>query len=99
MSQLRLTLWDPLDCSLSGSSVHGIFQARVLESVAISFSWLHRLFPILAITPGAMWCHFSGTVDWSVWIHDSRWANQISLEGMQCAWLLADLIIHELEAV
>ena len=25
------TLWDPMDCSLSGSSVHGIFQARVLE--------------------------------------------------------------------
>ena len=28
----------PLDCSLPGSSVHGIFQARVLEWVAISFS-------------------------------------------------------------
>ena len=33
-----LTLWDPINCSLSGSSVHGIFQARVLEWVAISFS-------------------------------------------------------------
>ena len=32
------TLWDPMDCSPSGSSVHGIFQARVLECVAISFS-------------------------------------------------------------
>ena len=31
-------LWDPMDCSLSGSSVHGIFQARVLEWVAIPFS-------------------------------------------------------------
>ena len=29
---------DPMDCSLPGSSVHGIFQARVLEWVAISFS-------------------------------------------------------------
>ena len=29
------TLWDPMDFSLSGSSVHGIFQARVLEWVAI----------------------------------------------------------------
>jgi len=28
----------PLDCSLLGSSVHGILQARILESVAISFS-------------------------------------------------------------
>ena len=32
------TLFDPTDCSLPGSSVHGIFQARVLEWVAISFS-------------------------------------------------------------
>ena len=31
-------LCDPMDCSLSGSSVHGIFQARVLEWIAISFS-------------------------------------------------------------
>ena len=32
------TLGTPLDCSLPGSSVHGVFQARVLEWVAISFS-------------------------------------------------------------
>ena len=38
VSQLCLTLWDSLDCSLQGSSVHGIFQARKLEWVAIPFS-------------------------------------------------------------
>ena len=32
------TLSDPMDCSLPGSSIHGIFHARVLEWVAISFS-------------------------------------------------------------
>ena len=32
------TLSDPMDCSLPGSSIHGIFQARVLESGAITFS-------------------------------------------------------------
>ena len=32
------TLCDPTDCSLPGSSIHGIFQARILEWVAISFS-------------------------------------------------------------
>ena len=32
------TLSDPMDCSLAGSSVHGIFQARVVEWVAIAFS-------------------------------------------------------------
>ena len=34
----RVQLCDPRDCSLPGSSIHGIFQARVLEWVAISFS-------------------------------------------------------------
>ena len=33
-----LTLWDTMDRSLSGSSIHGISQARILEWVAISFS-------------------------------------------------------------
>ena len=32
------TLCDPMDCSLLGSSIHGIFQVRILEWVAISFS-------------------------------------------------------------
>ena len=31
------TLYDPMDCNLQGSSIHGIFQARILEWVAISF--------------------------------------------------------------
>ena len=38
VTQLCLTLCDPMDCSLLGSSVHGIFQARVLEWGAIAFS-------------------------------------------------------------
>ena len=37
-AQLCLTLCNPMDCSLLGSSVHGIFQARILEWVAISSS-------------------------------------------------------------
>ena len=37
--QLCPTLSDPMDCSLPGSSVHGIFQARVLEWGAIAFSY------------------------------------------------------------
>ena len=36
-----LTLCDPMDCSLPGSSVHGISQARILEFVAISYSRGH----------------------------------------------------------
>ena len=60
---------DPMDCSLWGSSVHGIFQARVLEWIAISFSrgsswpsnrtWVShiagRLFTVWAWAP-KNWC-------------------------------------------
>ena len=38
VAQTCLTLCDPMDCSPPGSSVHGIFQARVLEWGAIAFS-------------------------------------------------------------
>ena len=38
VAQSCLTLCDPMDCSLPGSSVHGILQARVLEWSAIAFS-------------------------------------------------------------
>ena len=38
VTQLCLTPHDPMDCSLPGSFVHGIFQARVLEWGAIAFS-------------------------------------------------------------
>ena len=38
VTQLCSTLSDPMDCSPPGSSVHGIFQARVLDCVAIAFS-------------------------------------------------------------
>ena len=38
VTQLCLTLCDPMGCCLPGSSVHGISQARILQWVAISFS-------------------------------------------------------------
>ena len=46
VAQLCPTLSDPMDCSLPGSSVHGIFQARVLEWVATAFSeiYIYSLF-------------------------------------------------------
>ena len=36
-AQLGLTLCHPMDCSLSGSSVHGISQARILKRVGLAF--------------------------------------------------------------
>ena len=42
------TLSDPMDCSLPGSSVHGIFQARVLEWGAIALSAIKAMvFPVV----------------------------------------------------
>ena len=38
LAQLCSKFCDPMDCSPPGSSVHGIFQARLLEQVAISYS-------------------------------------------------------------
>ena len=38
VTKSRPTLCDPMDCSLSGSSVHEISQARILEWITISFS-------------------------------------------------------------
>ena len=38
VAQSCTTLCDPMDCSLPGSPIHGILQARILEWVAISFS-------------------------------------------------------------
>ena len=43
VAQSCLTLHDPMDCSLPGSSVHGISQARVLEWVAVQFSSIAQL--------------------------------------------------------
>ena len=47
VSQLCLTVSDPMDCSLPGSSAHGILQARVVEWVAIAFSMPHSNNPYM----------------------------------------------------
>ena len=47
VTQSCLTLSDPMDCSLLGSSIHGIFQARVLEWGATAFSTTSLNFSIL----------------------------------------------------
>ena len=48
------TLCDPMDCSPPGSSIHGIFQARVLEWAAISFS--RDPFPTQGSNTGPLHC-------------------------------------------
>ena len=50
VAQLCSTLSDPMDCSLPGSSIHGIFQARVLEWGAIAFSHVSLLLLLLLLS-------------------------------------------------
>ena len=49
VAQSCLTLSDSVDCSLPGSSAHGIFQARVLEWGAIAFSTVILYWPLIFI--------------------------------------------------
>ena len=49
VSQSCPNLSDPMDCSLPGSSVHGIFQARILEWGAIAFSGQECLGPTILV--------------------------------------------------
>ena len=54
VAQSCLTLSDPMDCSPPGSSVHGIFQARVLEWGAIAFSEKDIYYPLKIIYLAAL---------------------------------------------
>ena len=69
--QSCLTLCNPMNCSLQGSSVHGIFQARTLKWVAISFSkrsFQHRDWTLVACLTGRFF-----TTEPSGKPHFSRW--------------------------
>ena len=54
VAQSCLTLCDPMGCSLPGSSVYGILQARILEWD--SHSLLQEIFPIQKSNPGLLYC-------------------------------------------
>ena len=49
VSQSCPTICKPMACSLPGSSVHGILQARILEWVAIAFSNMPMIIPYVII--------------------------------------------------
>jgi len=56
VTQLCLTLCDPVDCTVPGSSVHGLLQARILESVAIPFSLKVEAMVIVVTIPSLYRC-------------------------------------------
>ena len=57
VTQSRPTLWDPMDFSLPGFSVHGIFQGRILQWVAIPSS--RGNFPTQGLNLGLLYCRQS----------------------------------------
>ena len=84
------TLRDPMDCSLPGSSVHGIFQARVLEWGVIAFAWwcwalLNLLVWKAFISPSNLNESFAG---WNIFGYIDRFSPFIIL-NMSCHSLLA----------
>ena len=96
------TVSDPINCSLPGSSVHGIFQARVLEWGAIAFS-------------ASMWHECNCAVVWAffgfafLWNWNENWPFPFLwpllsfpslLEVYMCAiWVFTALCIHDLKIV
>ena len=54
VTRSSLALWNPMDYSPPGSSVHGILQARIFKQVAISFS--RGIFPTQVSNPGLLHC-------------------------------------------
>ena len=94
VAQSCLTLRDPIDCSLPGSSIHGIFPARILEWVATSFStikakifkflskfcWLFQVRIILIL--GSIWCGIDARMIWFINYHSENWI------GLEIIWEL-----------
>ena len=76
VAQSCLTLSDPMDCSLPGSSIRGIFQARILEWGAITFSAMNILARSLLYFETAMnlWTQGGGEVEGT-----THWESSIDI--------------------
>ena len=97
VTQSCLTLCDPLDCSPPGSSVHGIFQVRILEWVAISssrgYSW-HRDRSLLCLLHWQVdssplrhlgspsWTICPGPYPKAIWYLNKIWASLVFLRHL-----------------
>ena len=83
------TLWDPVDCSPPGSSIHRILQARILEWVAISFSMKRTLvFPILLFSSIFFTDHWGRLSYLSLLFFRTLHSNGNIFPYLLCLWLL-----------
>ena len=71
------TLWDPMDCSRPGSSVHGIFQARILEWVALAFP-KPRIKPASLVSSALTGGFITTSTTWQILYHLSHQGSPIS---------------------
>ena len=92
------TLSDPMDCSLPGSSIHGIFQARVLEWGAIVFSdsvkgvcnFLGSVSPLVRFEMAGQCYSCYSLVLFGKWRRESPWrmrAGRPQRRGLSLSWL------------
>ena len=83
-AQLRPILCHPLDYSLSGSSIHGIFQARILDWVAISYSPGDLLDPgiePMSLASPALAGRFFTTVPPYIYIYIYIWRKKVLMKS------------------
>ena len=82
VAQSCLTLCNPMDCSLPGSSVRGLFQARILEWVAISFSRgssQHRDRTQVSCIAGRFFTSWPWENSWTVFPREGRQAKWLKI--------------------
>ena len=94
VAQLCPTLCDSIDCSLWGSSVHGILPARILEWVTIAFSrgssWPRKIKPTSPVSPACRWilyCWATGEAHICVYIYKTCSFRFFSLVGYYKNWI------------
>ena len=75
VAQLCQTLCDPMDCSLPGSSTHGIFQARVLEWGAIAFFLSAQYFRGSPTYPGCSMYYTCNTLKFVIMLPSIQLSN------------------------
>ena len=97
VAQLCPTLWDPMDCSLPGSSIHGIFQARVLEWGAIAFSAndatyrkYHSVGRFCQSPSSMLWCQWQCHRGFEDFFVNHKWANH----SHHLDWEMSHYVLH-----
>ena len=91
------TLQDPMDCSLPGSSVHGIFQARVLEWVAIAFSFTFSRITQMFVPKKAVQLDYKSTL---LLLQMLRWLSGVTTKVYKsqyvCIWVKKNNVFPKL---